>query len=186
MTWFSHFSFKSEPFLFPSIHYEEFFNSGTEKKKYVCRAFQKHSDSDNLLAKTVKEHIVLVDMITVKLQRWYFCSEYKNHHVFHVASWNHSPRYPLSSLQHRKPGCAFANGFSAPADELGWCNLMGVRSPMDYSAPERQLDSAVCPDEVLVSTMPEYGITFKRRLEANTRERQKFVQEMQVTYLFTN
>lgn len=37
--------------------------------KDVGRAFQKHSDSDNLLAKTVKEHTVLVDMISVKLQR---------------------------------------------------------------------------------------------------------------------
>lgn len=111
MTWSSHFSFKSEPFLFPSFHYQEFFSSGTEKMKDVCRAFQKHSDSDNLLAKIVKEHIVLVNVITAKLQRWYFYSEYKNNHVFHVASWNHSPRHPLSSLQHRRPGCAFADGF---------------------------------------------------------------------------
>lgn len=36
--------------------------------KDVCRDFQKYSDSDNLLTKTVNEHIVLVDWITFGCQ----------------------------------------------------------------------------------------------------------------------
>lgn len=68
--------------------------------KGVCSAFQRHSGSDNLIAKTVNEHTVLVGWITFSHQdrKMTFFIQNIKVTLYYTLFCNQLSRYPLDSL----------------------------------------------------------------------------------------